>query len=392
MRMKVLIGLLAAAGLLNLSCRAAVAEDTIKVGIVLPLTGPFTGTGKQILSGAQLYLDTNGDRVAGKKIELVVRDGGNAPDLSKRLTQELIINDKVSVLAGYGLTPVAFAAAPLATSAEIPMVVMGAATSSVTQKSPFIVRTSFAQSAPPYILGGWLPKNGVKTAVTVVTDFAPGYDSEAAFSSSFQAAGGKVLGKIRVPFQSPDFAPFLQKAHELRPEGLFVFTPAGQTATMFRQLVERGLDKSGIQLVGAGDVTDDEFLNEIGDAALGVITAYQYSAYHNSPANTAYREAFLKLTGMRPNFFSVGGYDGMHLIKAALEKTSGDTSGPALIAAMKGIAWESPRGPISIDPDTRDIVQNIYIRKVQKIDDQLWNVEIETFKAIKDPVKAGQIK
>jgi branched-chain amino acid transport system substrate-binding protein len=392
MQIKVLVGLLAAIGALNISCCVAIAEDTIKVGVVLPLTGPFTSTGKQILSGARLYLDRNGDRIAGKRIELVVRDGGNAPDQSKRLTQELIINDKVSVLAGYGLTPIAFAAAPLATSAEIPMVVMGAATSSVTEKSPFIVRTSFAQGASPYILGAWLPKNGTKTAVTVVSDFAPGYDSEAAFSSSFQAAGGRVLDKIRVPLQSPDFAPFLQKAHELRPDGLFVFTPAGQTATMFRQFIERGLVKSGIQLVGAGDVTDDEFLNEIGDAALGTITAYQYSAYHTSPENAAYREEFLKLTGMRPNFFSVGGYDGVHLIKAALEKTSNDTSGRALIAAMKGMAWESPRGPISIDPDTRDIVQNIYIRKVEKMKGELWNVEIETFKAVKDPVKAGQIQ
>ena len=272
------------------------------------------------------------------------------------------------------------------------MVVMGAATSSVTEKSPFIVRTSFPQSAAPYVLGAWLPKNGIKTAVTIVSDFAPGHDSENAFSSSFQAAGGTILDKLRVPLQSPDFAPFLQKAHELRPEGLFVFIPAGQTATLFRQFLERGMNKSGIQLVGAGDVTDDEFLNEIGDAALGTITAHQYSAYHNSPANTAYREAFLKLAGMRPNFFSVGGYDGMHLIKAALERAPDNASGRALVEAMKGMAWESPRGPILIDPDTRDIVENVYIRKVEKIDGQFWNTEIETFKAVKDPVKAGQIK
>jgi len=384
-------GLLIAAGILNSCCWAA-AQDTMKVGVVLPLTGPFTSTGKQILAGAQLYLSENGDTVAGKKIELIVKDGGSAPDQTKRLTQELIVNDKVRVLAGYGMTPLAFAAAPLATSTSTPMVVMGAATSSVTEKSPFIVRTSFPQSAPPYILGQWLAKNGVKTAATIVTDFAPGYDSEAAFSSSFQAGGGKILGAIRVPVQNPDFAPFLQKAHELRPEALFVFTPAGQTATMFRQFVERGLDKSGIRLVGAGDITDDEFLNEIGAPALGVVTAYQYSAFHDSTVNTAYREAFLKSTGMRPNFFSVGGYDGMHLIKAALAKTTGDTTGAALIAAMKGMAWGSPRGPISIDPDTRDIVQDMYIRKVERVDGQLWNVEFETFKAVKDPVKAGLIK
>ncbi len=377
---------------LFLLARAADAADTIKVGLVLPLTGPFTSTGKEILVGAQLYLQKNGAQVAGRTIELIVKDDANAPDQTKRLTQELVINDKVGVLAGYGLTPLAFAAAPIATDAQVPMVVMGAATSSVTEKSPFIVRTSFAQGASPYVLAGWMGKNGIKTAVTLVSDFAPGYDSETVFSSAFQAAGGKVLDKIRVPVQSPDFAPFLQRARDAGPQGLFVFVPAGQAATMFRQFVERGLNTSGIRLFGAGDVTDDDVLDGIGDAALGTITAHQYSAYHDSAANTAFREAFMKRAGTRPNFFAVGGYDGMHLIKAALERTGGNAAGPALIEAMKGMAWESPRGPIAIDPDTRDIVQNIYIRKVEKIDGRLWNVEFETFKAVKDPVKAGLIR
>jgi branched-chain amino acid transport system substrate-binding protein len=388
---RVLVVLLSLIAAFQSVVRSAAAEDTIKVGIVLPLTGPFTSTGKQILSGAQLFLQQNGERVAGKKIELIVKDDAAAADQTKRLTQELIVNDKVNVLAGYGLTPLAFAAAPIATSAQLPMIVMGAATSSVTEKSPFIVRTSFPQGASPYILAGWMAKNGIKTAVTLVSDFAPGYDSEAVFSSAFQAAGGKVLDKIRVPVQNPDFAPFLQKARDAAPQGLFVFIPAGQAATMFRQFVERGLDKSGIRLFGAGDVTDDDVLNSIGDAAIGTITAHQYSAYHNSPENVAYREEFLKLAGTRPNFFSVGGYDGMHLVKAALERTSGNSAGPVLIDAMKGMAWESPRGPIAIDPETRDIVQNIYIRKVEKIDGQLWNVEFETLERVKDPVKAGQI-
>jgi branched-chain amino acid transport system substrate-binding protein len=386
------LALLSVIAIIHCLGRPAMAEDMIKVGVVLPLTGPFTSTGRQILSGAQLYLQRNGDEVAGKKIKLIVRDDANAADQTKRLTQELIVNEKVSVLAGYGLTPLAFTAAPIATTAQMPMVVMGAATSSVTEKSPFIVRTSFPQGASPYILAAWMARNGIKTAATLVSDFAPGYDSEAVFSSVFQAAGGKVLDKIRVPLQSPDFAPFLQKARDVGPEALFVFVPAGQAATMFRQFVERGLDKSGIRLFGAGDVTDDDVLNSIGDAAIGTVTAHQYSAHHKSPANTAFREEFQKLAGTRPNFFAVGGYDGMHLIKAALEKTSGDATGVALVEAMKGMAWDSPRGPISIDPATRDIVQDIYIRKVEKIDGQLWNVEFETFQQVKDPVKAGQIK
>jgi branched-chain amino acid transport system substrate-binding protein len=389
---KAILTALAAIAAFHFCGPLASAEDTVKVGIVLPLTGPFTSTGKQILSGARLYLQENGDQVSGKKIELIVKDDANVADQTKRLTRELIVSDKVSVLAGYGLTPLAFTAAPIATTAQVPMIVMGAATSSITEKSPFIVRTSFPQGASPYILAGWMTKNGIKTAVTLVSDFAPGYDSEVVFSSTFQAAGGKMLDRIRVPVQSPDFAPFLQKARDASPEGLFVFIPAGQAATMFRQFVERGLDKSGIRLFGAGDVTDDDVLDSIGDTVIGTITAHQYSAFHGSAANTAYREQFLKLTGTRPNFFSVGGYDGMHLIKTAMQRTTGNVAGLALIEAMKGMAWESPRGPIAIDPDTRDIVQNIYIRKVEKIDGQLWNVEHETFHQVKDPLKAGQLK
>lgn len=385
-RMPCVIAILAATAL------PGAAQETIKVGIVLPLTGPFTSTGKQVLAGAELYLKKYGNQVAGKTIELIVRDDAADAAQTKRLAQELIVRDKVAVIAGFGLTPVAYAVAPLATESEVPMVVMAAATSSVTEKSPFIVRTSFSQASSPYVLARWMVANNVKSVATLVSDFAPGYDSEKAFTTAFESAGGHVVENLRVPLQNPDFSPFLQRARDANPQGIFVFIPAGQASTLFRQFVERGLDKSGIRLFGAGDVTDDDVLNNMGDSVLGTVTAYHYSAYHNSPLNKSYVAEFKQSAGFRPNFFSVGGYDGMHLIKSALEKTKGDTAGPALVAAMKGMAWESPRGPVSIDPETRDIVQNIYIRKVERIDNELWNVEFETFPSVKDPVKAGLVK
>jgi branched-chain amino acid transport system substrate-binding protein len=367
----------------------AFAEETLKIALVLPLTGPFTSTGKQILNGARLYMQQHGDTVAGRKIDLVVRDDAGVADQTKRIVQELLVQAKVEIVAGFGLTPTAFAAAPLATEAKVPMIVMGAATSSVTQKSPFIVRTSFAQGQSPAVLARWVATHGIKTIATLVSDFAPGHESEAVFTKNFELNGGKVIASIQIPLQNPDFAPFLQRAIDAKPEGLFVFVPAGQSVTPIRQFVERGLNKSGIQLFGAGDITDDEFLDAMGDSVLGVITAYHYSAAHPSALNKAYTTEMLKLNnGVRANFFSVGGYDGMHLVYAALEKTTGSSDGTALVDAMKGMSWESPRGPITIDPATRDIVQNIYIRKVERVDGALYNEEFEMTPAVKDPMKA----
>jgi branched-chain amino acid transport system substrate-binding protein len=367
------------------------AQDTIKIGLILPLTGPFASTGKQIQAAAHLYIEQNGVDVAGKKIELIVKDDRAVPDDTKRIAQELIVNDKVNFLAGFGITPAALAVAPLATKAKIPMIVTAAATSVITERSPYIVRTSFAQAQPVVIIADWEAKHGVKKAVTIVSDFAPGYDSETFFKQRFTQAGGRVVESIRVPLQNPDFAPFLQRAHDDSPDGLFVFVPAGQAGAFIRQFVERGLDKSGIKLFGAGDIVDDDMLNGMGDGVIGTVTAYFYSAAHPSEKNKAFVAAFKKANkGMRPNFFAVSGYDGMHVIYEALKKTKGSTDGNVLVNAMKGMAWESPRGPISIDPETRDIIQNIYVSKVEKVNGELYNVEFATFKAVKDPVKAAK--
>jgi branched-chain amino acid transport system substrate-binding protein len=379
--MRVIAILATALSLLGVS--AAQAQQTVKIGLILPLTGPFTSTGKQIEAGARLYLAQHGSTVAGKRIEIVVRDDGAVADNTKRIAQEMIVNDKVNLLAGFGLTPLALATAPLATEGKVPLVVMGAATGIIPDRSPYIVRTSMVTSQITVGIADWAPKNGIKRVVTLVSDYAPGVDIEKAFSERFKAAGGEVMEQIRVPLANPDFAPFLQRVADAKPQALFVFVPAGVGSVFMRQFVERGLDKSGIRLIGTGDMTDDDILNNIGDVALGITTSHHYSAAHPSAMNKTFVEAFKKANNMRPNFMGVGGYDGMALIVKSLEKTKGDVNGDTLVAAMKGMAWESPRGPISIDPATRDIVQNIYVRKVEKVGGELYNVEFATFEAVK---------
>ncbi len=383
----------AALAALTLLSSAASAQDTVKIGLILPMSGQQASTGKQIDAAVKLYQAQNGTTVAGKKVEVILRDDTSVPDVTKRLAAELVTNDKVAVLAGFGITPSAMATAPIATQAKVPEVVMAAGTSAITEASPFVVRTSFtlAQSAVP--MAEWAAKNGIKKVVTMVSDYGPGIDAEKSFSEKFKAQGGTIVENLRVPLRSPDFAPVLQKAADAKADALFVFVPSGAGAQFVKQFVERGLDKSGMKLIATGDVTDDDQLNGMGDAVVGVINTHNYSANHDSAVNKAYVAAFKKANnGMRPNFMSVGGYDGMHLIYAALKKTNGNTDGEKLIAAMKGMAWESPRGPISIDPETRDIVQNIYVRKVQKVDGELYNVEFATIPNVKDPVKAAKKK
>jgi branched-chain amino acid transport system substrate-binding protein len=363
------------------------AQDSVKIGLILPMTGQQASTGKQINAAVRLYQQEHGTTVAGKKVEVIVKDDGAVPDNTKRLAQELIVNDKVSVIAGFGVTPAALAAAPLATEAKVVEVVMAAGTSIITERSPYITRTSFTLPQSSVIIADWAGKNGIKKVVSIVSDYAPGADAEKSFSERFKAAGGEVVEAIKVPLANPDFAPFLQRAADAKPDAIFVFVPSGQGGTFMKQYAERGLDKAGIKLIGPGDVTDDDLLPGMGDAVIGAVTAHLYSADHDSAKNKAYVEAFKKANNFRPNFMSVGGYDGMHLIYEALKKTGGKSDGDSLIAAMKGMAWESPRGPISIDPETRDIVQNIYVRKVEKKNGELYNVEFATFEAVKDPGK-----
>jgi branched-chain amino acid transport system substrate-binding protein len=381
MRPKSLTYAIASIALGALATSSAIAQDTVKIGLVVSMTGQQASTGKQIKAAVDLYMKEYGDTVAGKKIQVILRDSASVPDNTKRLAQELIVNDKVSILAGFEITPAAMVVAPLATEAKVVELVMAAGTSVITEKSPYIVRTSFTLPQSSVIIADWAAKNKIKKVVTIVSDYAPGADAEKSFTERFTAAGGQVAEAIKVPLANPDFAPFLQRAADTKPDAIFIFVPSGQGATFMKQFAERGLDKAGVKLIGPGDVTDDDLLPQMGDAVLGVVTAHMYSADHASAKNKAYIAAFEKANNFRPNFMSVGGYDGMHLIYKA--------DGDSLITAMKGMKWESPRGPISIDPETRDIVQNIYIRKVEKKNGQFYNVEFETFEAVKD---FGKIK
>jgi branched-chain amino acid transport system substrate-binding protein len=385
-----MVSSLAVLALATLTATGVYAQDTVKIGLILPMTGQQTSTGKQIDAAVKLYMQQNGNTVAGKKIEVLLKDDAAVPDTTRRLAQELIVNEKVSFIAGFGVTPAALSAAPLATQAKVPEIVMAAGTSIITERSPYIARTSFtlAQSTVP--MAEWAAKNGIKKVMTMVSDYAPGADAQSSFKEAFTKAGGEIVGEIKFPLASPDFAPFLQRAADSKPDAVFVFVPSGQGAQFVKQFVERGLDKAGVKIIGPGDVTDDDLINGMGDAVIGTVTAHFYSAAHPSEKNKAFVEAFKKANNFRPNFMAVSGYDGMHLIYEALKKTNGDTNGDALINAMKGMKWESPRGPVQIDPDTRDIIQNVYMRKVEKQNGELYNVEFATFDAIKDPIKAAK--
>ena len=371
----------------------AQAEDTVKIGFILPMTGQQQSTGKQEAAAAKLFMQQNGDTVAGKKIELIIKDDAAIPDNTKRIAQDLIVNDKVTFLAGFGITPAAMAVAPLATEAKVPEIVTAAGTSVITEKSPYIARTSFTLPQSSVPMADWAAENGIKKVVTMVSDYAPGADAAKSFAAEFTAKGGQIVEAITFPLANPDFSPFLQRAADDKPDAVFVFVPSGQGGSFVKQFVEKGLDKAGIKIIGPGDVTDDDLVNGMGDAIVGTITAHIYSADHDSAANKAFVAAFKKANdGMRPNFMAVGAYDGMRLIYDALKKTGGKTDGDSLIAAMKGMAWESPRGPISIDPETRDIIQTVYIRKVERKGGELYNVEFANFPAVKDPFKAAEKK
>lgn len=367
----------------------AVAQDNVfKIGLILPMTGQQATTGRQIEAAARLYMAQNGDTVAGKKVQLIIKDDTSLPDVTRRLAQELVVNEKVNVLAGMGITPSAMATAPLATQSKTPLVVMAAATSSITEASPYVVRTSFTLPQVSVALADWAPKNGIKKVVTLVSDYGPGIDAEKFFNQRLTFNGGQVTEALRVPLRNPDFAPFLQKVRDGKPDALFVFVPSGAGAAVMKQFLERGLDKAGIKLIATGDVTDDDQLNDMGDGALGVVTSHHYSAAHPSPLNKKFVEAFEKANkGLRPNFMAVGGYDGMRVIYEALKTTKGAGGGDALLAAMKGQVFESPRGKVFIDAQTRDIVQDVYLRKVERVNGQLYNVEFDVIKDVKDPGK-----
>jgi branched-chain amino acid transport system substrate-binding protein len=385
-----LAALLGALALAATPC--AHAQNTIKVGVIAAFSGPFADYGGQIEAGMKAYMKEHGDTVAGKKIELITRDTkGPAPEVAKRLAQELITRDKVQFLAGFGLTPNAMAVAPVVTEAKVPMVISNAATSSITTKSPYITRVSMTipQIAEP--LAQWALKNGIKQVYTVVADYGPGIDAETQFTKTFKAGGGQIVGSVRTPLQNPDFSAAVQRVKDAKPQAVFVFLPAGEQGVAFvKGFNERGLGEAGIRMIATGDITDDHVLAAMGDPTLGMITAFHYSSAHDSPENAAFLKAYAAANDAKvgaPNFMAAAGYDTMHVIYEVSKKLNGDIDGDKAMAAIKGMKWMSPRGPVEIDPATRDIDQTVYIRKVEKVNGKLANVEFDKIPNVKDPGK-----
>ena len=367
MHNRLAVRLAAAAAFVAAVSTGAVAQNTVKVTLVMPMTGTLSAAGKQVVAGALLYVSEHGDDVSGRKIELAVKDDTSSFDVGRRLIQEAIINDKADIIGG-GLTGDLFAAAPIINETMKPTVVMLSSTSAVIDKSLFFIRTSCTLAQSSAIVADWAIRNGIRKVVTLVSDFSPGHEAEAIFNERFLAGGGTIPEFVHVPLRSPDFAPFLQRAQDAGPQAIFAFIPSAQAGSFAKQFRERGLDKAGMKLIGPGDITDDEILANMGDAMLGTVTVHFYSVTHPTPTNAAFAQAYRRQAGERANFMAVSGYDGMHLIYEALRKTGGSTDGKALLSAMRGMSWESPRGPMSIDAATGDVVHNIYIRRVEKVE------------------------
>lgn len=370
------------------------AQDVIRIGIILPYSGQFADMATQMDNGIRLYVQRHGDMVAGKKLEFIRKDvGGIAPDVAKRLAQELVIRDKVDILAGFIATPNAMAAAEISQQAKKLMVIMNAGTSIVTTKSPYAVRTSFTIGQVGDVLGTWAAKRGVKKSYTIVSDYAPGHDVEGWFQRAFKAGGGEVIGTSRVPVTNPDFSPFVQRVKDVNPESIFIWVPGGaQPAALGKAMAERGINPKQTMILGTGEITDETSVKNMGEASIGIFSAWHYDYNLNSPTNAAFVQAYNAEYKRNPDFVSVGGYDGMHLIYESLNKTGGSPDVEKLIGAAKGMAWESPRGPISIDPETRNIIQTIYIREVRNVEGGIKNVVIDKFEKVKDPILANVTK
>lgn len=370
---------------------SAQAQDSIKVGLIAPFSGPFADYGKQMEGGIKAYMAQHGDSAGGKKIQIIIKDTtGPSPEIAKRLAQELVVRDKVDFLAGFGLTPEALAVAPIAEQSKTPMIIMNAATSVVTTKSNYIARFSMTLPQISAPMGTWAVKNGIKKVVTLVADYGPGIDAEAAFKDTLVKGGGTVTEAIRVPLKNPDFSPYIQRIKDAKPDAVFVFVPAGEQSVAFMKgYRERGLAEAGIKVIATGDLTDDHVLPAMGTATLGVITTFHYSAAHKSPENAAFLKSFASANrgAGRPNFMAVGAYDGMAAIYEVARKLNGNIDGDKAMAVLKGMKLNSPRGPIMIDPATRDIVQTVYVRKVEQVGGEAYNVEFDKFPDMKDPGK-----
>lgn len=356
----------------------APADEVFKVGVMMPFTGYFADSSGQIDRGIRVFMDEHGDTVAGRKIEIIRRDNGGSVPNGRRIAQELVVREKVDALAGFLLTPVALAAADIATQAKVPMIVMNAQGASVPGKSPYVVRvaSTVQQSVEP--IARWAFKNGITRVYTAVNDFAPGHDAEKAFVQTFKDLGGTIVGSVRLPVEAIDVAPYMQKIKDSRPQAVFAYVVKAEG--FMKAVHDENMEAAGIKILATGELTDDRMLKNLQDSTIGTVTAHHYSFLHDSPMNQVFVGRYRKLFGPneRPSFLAVGGYDGMAALYAALEKTNGKSDGDELMKAFAGLKLESPRGPIEIDANTRDIIQTIYIRKVEKVGGELGNVEFDS--------------
>jgi branched-chain amino acid transport system substrate-binding protein len=380
-----------------LAALPAGAQQTVKIGLIMPYSGQFADTATQMDNAIKLYVKEHGDTVAGRKIEFIRKDsGGIAPDVAKRLAQEMVVRDKVDILAGLILTPNALAVGDISAEAKKLAVIMNAATSIITTKSPYMVRTSVTTPQLNQTLGTWAAtKGGVKKVFTMVSDYGPGHDAEGAFHLGFKEGGGEIIGSVRFPVANPDFSAFVQRAKDSGAEAIYVWIPGGaQPAAIAKALFERGIDPKKTKILGQDVVGDDSVIKGLGESSAGIITVAHYDYNHDSAKNKTFVAGFREISGGRnPDIFSIGGYDGMHLIYETLKKTGGKADGDSLIEAAKGMKWESPRGPMSIDPETRDVVQTIYVRRIDKVSGgALGNLEFDKVEEVKDPVKARMKK
>lgn len=371
------------------STQAGDGQDPLRLGIIASYSGPYADYGRQFDAGMAVWLDEHDGKIAGRPVEIVRRDtGGPAPDLARRHAQELIVRDRVHVISGLDFSPNALAVAPVVTRGKTPTLIMNAAASGIPMKSPYMARVAFTIQQVTVPMATWLRQQGVETVYTVVANYASGLDAETAFRTVFEQEGGKVTGSLRTPMSNPDFSAYVQRIRDAAPDAAFFFFPSGIMPQAFlRAWRERELEQAGIRLYATGEATDDSYLEATGDVALDLVTSHHYSHAHDSALNRDFIARFRQLHGdsLRPSYFAVAAYDALAALDAALLKTQGDADPDRVMAALAGLEFESPRGPVRIDPETRDIVQNVYIRRAQRVDGELVNVEFDQFDAVHDP-------
>ena len=376
------------AGLALMASMGAARADEIRIGVIAAFSGPYSSWGKHIQEATDLYVSQHNGKVGSHTVKIIYRDvGGNNPARARQLAEELVVRDKVQYLAGVEFTPTALAIADVATQAKIPTVINNAGTSGILARSPYMLRSGYTQWMVATPLAKWVAEQGAKKIFIAAADYAPGLDAIASFKKSFTDAGGNIVGELKIPLNTSDFSTYMQKIKEANPEYVYMFMPVGPSSVSFiKSFIQRGLDKSGIKLVATAETEESE-LPAYGDAAAGIVTALHYSPASTTPVNQAFVTGLSKKYGKDsiPNVASISAHDAMTMIFEMIRATDGKQDGDKAMAAIKGFSWESPRGPVTVDPQTRELTQNVYIRRIEKVDGVYVNKPFKTYPAIKDP-------